>query len=159
MKKLGFMMLLAFSGMTAAAQGTQNADVFKSEKYRTFRNYYIERIDSGIDQKAESALKDFREKVRLESTFATLGHKNFLKVEEPTVDEYERWLGENLHKTKFATLKEARESLHHCLSLLKKAGEQREKMTPLFNELSKEIGYSALFRRLAEDNNARKAQL
>lgn len=159
MKKFRFIMFLAFYGMAAAAQDTQSTDVFNGEKYQTFRNYYIERIDTGIDQKMQAALRDFKEKVRLENTFTTLEHKNFLKVEEIPVEEYERWLEENLHKTKFATLLEARESLHHCLSLLKEAREQSKKMTPLFNELSKEIGYSALFKRLSADYDAYRAQL
>lgn len=142
MKKILILLFILVCNFSSYSQEKNN--IFNSEKYIQLRDYYIESINSAEIEESGSATKELVEKI---------GKDNFSEITKK--NSIAEWLKENWQSTSFASLEEAQEVLEKYMTIEEKSRMLTQKMTPLFTELRKEVGYTALFKKLSEDYNKR----
>ena len=142
MKKIFLSLIITFLSFNCFSQENVESDAFNSEKYQKLKEYYIESINSGKVQELQTIRDEFITKI---------GKDNFLKIKNS--NSIDKWLKNNWESTSFSSLEEAEVSFTKLRLLDEKKEELIKNMTPLFSELRKEVGYSALFKKLSEDCN------
>lgn len=142
MKKILILLFIVACNFTSYSQEKEQSDVFTSEKYIQLRDYYIESINSVELKESQTATKELIDKI---------GRDNFSKIKK--ANSITEWLNENWKSTSFVSLEEAQKTLDKFIVSEEKSRMLTKKMTPLFTELRKEVGYAALFKKLSEDCN------
>ena len=142
MKKILILLFIVACNFTSYSQEKEQSDVFTSEKYIQLRDYYIESINSVELKESQTATKELIDKI---------GRDNFSKIKK--ANSITEWLNENWQSTSFVSLEEAQKTLDKFIVSEEKSRMLTKKMTPLFTELRKEVGYAALFKKLSEDCN------
>ena len=142
MRKILILLFIVACNFTSYSQEKEQSDVFTSEKYIQLRDYYIESINSVELKESQTATKELIDKI---------GRDNFSKIKK--ANSITEWLNENWQSTSFVSLEEAQKTLDKFIVSEEKSRMLTKKMTPLFTELRKEVGYAALFKKLSEDYN------
>lgn len=140
MKKV-ILIVILMVGSVSMAQEKKVKPFYETEDYIKIKEYYKQLITSGNYEVVESLRKEFTTKLNLD---------NFEKIKESNL-LMKDWLNQNWKSTNFSSANEA-------ISLLSKIEEVEnvnnitiKEMLPLFQKITKEVGYSTFFKKINED--------
>lgn len=140
MKKV-ILIVMLMVGTVSIAQEKTAKPFYETEEYKDLKKYYSELVKSGNYDKLDVVKKDFLDK---------LGRDNFNIIKNSGVSMSE-WITNNLQKTQFKSLNEYTDLMKKWQEIEAEISVTHKKMTPLFQKITKEVGYSAFFKKINED--------